>query len=49
MSPKEMLMQELLIAPDSHIRVELWIHGYEPSESISRETLINMLLSVYFE
>jgi len=39
---------DLTNASESALRAELNIHGYEPSEVISKEILINMLMTVYF-
>jgi len=35
-------------ATDNQLRAELGIHGLFPSEVISKEILINMLINVYF-
>lgn len=35
-------------ASEEGLRAELWVHGFEPSEIVSREILINMLLQIYF-
>jgi hypothetical protein len=49
MTPREQLTAELQQTTESAIRSELWLHGYHPSEAISKEILINMLCAIYFE
>lgn len=49
MTARELLIQELHNTRESSVRAELWLHGLNPSEQISKEILINMLIAVYFE
>lgn len=35
-------------ATDSQLRVELGIHGLFPSDIVSKQILINMLMNIYF-
>ncbi|WP_156187467.1 hypothetical protein [Peribacillus loiseleuriae] len=48
MSPKDKLIAKLHQVSELAIRAELSLHGLKPSEFISKEILMNMLVTVYF-
>jgi hypothetical protein len=48
MTPKENTCHELYNSSESGLRGELALWNYHPSEIISKDILINMLMVVYF-
>jgi hypothetical protein len=48
MTPEENTYHELFNSSEHGLRGELSLWGYEPSELISKDILINMLMYVYF-
>jgi hypothetical protein len=48
MTPEEKAKIEFNNSSERGLRAELWLSGYNPSEIISKEILINMLMAVYF-
>jgi hypothetical protein len=48
MTPEDNTYLELFNSSERGLRGELALWGYEPSEIISKEILINMLMNVYF-
>lgn len=48
MTAKEYTYKQLLKESEYGLRAELSVHGYNPSEVISKTILVNMLMYVYF-
>jgi hypothetical protein len=48
MTPSEKTLSEFNNSSEKSLRGELSIWGYEPSEIISRDIIINMLMNIYF-
>jgi hypothetical protein len=48
MTPEQQTLSEFNNSSVDSLRGELSLWGYEPSEVISKDILINMLMTVYF-
>jgi hypothetical protein len=48
MTPEQQTLSEFNNSSEKSLRGELSIWGYEPSEVINKDILINMLMTVYF-
>jgi hypothetical protein len=48
MTPEQQTLSEFNSSSEKSLRGELSLWGYEPSEVISKDILINMLMTVYF-
>jgi hypothetical protein len=48
MTPEQQAFSEFNNSSVESLRGELSIWGYEPSEIISRDIIINMLMNIYF-
>jgi hypothetical protein len=48
MTPEQQTLSEFNNSSEKSLRGELSIWGYEPSEIISRDIIINMLMNIYF-
>ena len=48
MTPIQKTEQELNNSSMEGLRSELWVHGCEPSEDETKETMIQVLLYLYF-
>lgn len=48
LTPEQHTFQQLNNESESALRAELSVHVYEPSEIISKDILISMLMQIYF-
>jgi hypothetical protein len=48
MTPEQQTLSEFNNSSEKSLRGELSLWGYEPSEIISRDIIINMLMNIYF-